>query len=369
MASSDDELVEAPENSSHYRGDAVMPISFPDVVRRRPGMFIGDTESADGVKHFALELIDNAIDEHIRGFADCIDVVVDEEHVEVSDNGRGLDIRTDGRDVFTSLLGSSHQRGPHKPKRGIGLAVISALSDLLVVEISRGGRSLRHGYARGIEIAPPVDAGPSSSTGTRISAAPDPSIFATRLDAGAIEERLRDLSYLTPGANLSMNGKYLPRGTLSAWCTELAGSDTLIAPPFHVQLRIGDVDVDIACAWSAHTRGGVLRSFVNTRRTRDDGTHVAGFFQGFKAGLAAATPLRSATFRSIMSRGLVAVVHVRVPLPRFGSPTRARLENPEARHAVRNAVVNAVPAYFAEHPDALRALVDKIATRPRRATR
>lgn len=340
------------------------PLPYPENVQRRPGMFVGDTETDDSVVHLIFEILSNAIDEHLSSRATRIDVTADEREVVVSDNGRGLRFGTaseGSNDVFTEMhhTGTRDGHWPHVHLgpgiHGAGLSIVCALCERVVAESHADGRMERRVYSMG-RSSGPNEAGPTGRSGTVVGIQPSRSIFRQPIPVGRILERVQELAFMLPGCAFSFNGSSGQGGTLADLAIRLALGHPTVAPPLHVRLFINDVLVDVAATWCVQPTQPTIESFVSTFPTRATGTHVLGLFRGLRRGFAK-TPLRdsvsgisSERFRQRVSGGLVAVVHAGLYAPRFGDPTANRLLNPEAQKAVSAAVALALPAYVSQYP-------------------
>jgi DNA gyrase subunit B len=349
-------------------------LPFPESVRRRPGMYIGDNLEPAGSLQMVMELVSNAIDQHLAGHASAIDIDVDADSVTVTDDGRGLDFdahSSAGFDVFTELHRTG-TRGGHHPhvhvwesSRGYGLAVVCALADEVVAEVRRGDHLERRRYARGIRTAAPeIVSEPASDTftrGTRVHVRLDPTMLRVGIPVDAVFARLVDLAPLQPACRFRMNGVVIPGGTVADRCVRLA-EQPLIAPPLHCAVSLHDVLVDVAAAW-ARAGPPSVRAFVSAQATRDGGAHVDGFYRGMRRGLRAVFGNVGAhRFRAAVDDGLIAVVHAGLYAAKWGAPTKDRLLNPEAGRAVSDAVAAALPAHLTRYPALRHAFAQRLAT-------
>ena len=337
-------------------------------VRKRPGMYIGDVHDGSGLHHMLWELVANALDEHLAGFARSLEVKLEGSAVTVADDGRGipLHLRPDGRTyleaVFTVLHGGGTADGhfPHVhvgPRlHGVGLAPVCALSEQVVVEVMRDGARHRQVFARGVPSGPHEALGPASASGTSVQLVPDPRVFpAVAFDRALIAERLQEMAYLNPDLRVHLNGAQLAGGDgLGTYCADLALGSELLAPyALRARGRHKKVDVDLALAWR---REGdlALRSFVSQHRTRHGGSHERGFWEGMRRALGEFAPeqlggMPTERFRRALAAGLVAVIHAGLYDPEFEGPTKDRLRSPAARSAVAHVVHESLVVYLSQY--------------------
>jgi DNA gyrase/topoisomerase IV subunit B len=269
-------------------------------IRKRPAMFIGDVRDGSGLHHLLWETVANALDEHLVGRAKRLDVRIESEgnRATVEDDGRGISVAalTDGRTYLERVLTEVHASGtedghfPHvhiaDSLRGIGLAVVCALSETLVVDARPGFVHYRQEYSRGRPLTPLEKRGPCASTGTSVSFVPDREIFGNRdFDIARVTERLQELAFLNPDLRVTMHGQTLRGGDgLGEYCTRIADTPLLVPHPLRVRGRFKDVDVDVALTWQSVGRPEV-RSYVSQYRTKDGGSHELGFWTGLRDGL------------------------------------------------------------------------------------
>jgi len=345
-------------------------------IRRRPGMYIGDTRDGLGLMHMLWEVVANSLDEHLAGRCSTVNVELEGRAVTVEDDGRGIPLEPiNGVPFAQQALTSFHDtptldgHAPHEHigKVGLGLFPICALSSELRLVVRRDGRCFSQQFSRGVATSILRDDGPTSSRGTKITFVPDDSIFkVARLDAARVAERLHELAFLLPKLTLSLRDEHLqtfsePEGLLSLVKSkvplELREGSTLLASK-----TFGQINVELAGIWSSDGAARV-DSFANIERTSDGGTHVDGFRSGLLAGLKRAAPDLCAKYpaRQLLRAlwdGLTAAVCVRLRDPNYDRPTRSRLVTPEARRAVRRCTAEA----FAEHLLQKSELLDRIET-------
>ena len=311
-----------------------------DPVRRRPGMYIGGTDSA-GLTPMLFELVSNSIDQHLAGIATALRIEIDPHGwVEVEDDGPGLPVETTfaGMPAFEAIFTRLHfgptldDHHPHIHARagaaGVGAAVVSALSSRFEVETWRKGSTYSAVIERGQVLQPLVRGGPTERHGTRIRYRPDERVFEDAShDVTGLEQRFKELGSLLPRLDLRFQGRSMRRPDgLSGWLAEIA-PDTLTETRISVVGSRGGVDVEVALGW-APAGARRLRSFVNFGSTIQGGSHVEGLVDAIRG---AAPTRRIAT--QVLTH-LAGLVHVRLLHPRFQGPIRAQLDVETARLAV-----------------------------------
>ncbi len=371
------------EESSVYSAGEITVLEGLEPIRRRPGMYIGDTTDGSGLHHLIWEIIANSLDEHLAGHASKIRVSVEDDLAEIEDDGRGIPIAPSPRQELSVLewvLTTPHfgptrdGHGPHvhvSPSGfGLGLAPVNALCEELEVEVWQKGFAWKQRYSRGRPLGPLERGARTARTGTRLRIRPDPSIFAsTRFDRRSIEERLEEITLWNPRLTIDFMSRPLrePRGAV-AWIDRLAAENEVEVPEevFVTSAIRDDVFVEVAAAWSDAPYFD-LRSFVGQSQTREGGHHETHFWRGLVEALALRRPEafrrtpRASRWRHVLAPGLLGVVHVMLKDPNFAGPTRARLDSPAAGAAVRAQVAEAFYAYLAAHPALEAMLFERIA--------
>ena len=309
-------------------------IEIPDspiaAVRKRPAMYFGD-RGAHGIEHLVLEIIGNALDEHLAGRAHRLDVTADNSGwITIEDDGGGLDLvgapgasRPRFFDIFESRHSTptldAHVPHVHVTRRidALGVMICNAGSERFEVTTVRNGRQWNLAYEKGRLVSELRESPVTRPSGTRIRLRPDGEIFAEgRLDLPSLESHLRDLAWLSPALAWSLNGRSLqqPRG-LQSKVEMLLDSELCEGSSLWFQERVGDIEVDIALA--ARGRGpAILQSYVNHFRT-ESGVHRTGVTQALTS------------VPNWDSFGIACVVHLGLQSPRFEGPTRAVLANAE----------------------------------------
>jgi DNA gyrase subunit B len=350
--------------------------SFPllkglEAIRRRPGLYIGDTSDGSGLYRLLAPVIDDAVDEHVCGTASYVSVHLDGDTVTVEDDGRGIPIDLLEMVFTTVSMFSRDWRGrPQRPLSGsccaTELAPVTALSARLEVQVGREGRLHRAVFERGELVGPLRDEGPTTRQGTRIRITPDFTIFSRQAwDVGCLRERMRELAALNPRLEIRFQDEVFaaPRGIVDH-ALHLAGERRWVhSEPLRVRGQHADMEVDVALAWTGgedtRVRGFVCQSAVA------QGTHIEGFWQGVQRALANVAPgkignVPISAVREVMGPGITAVVHVAMRYPRFANWSLARLMNPEVRVAVAEVMAESLSAQLRDQPELVHELLRRL---------
>lgn len=371
-----------------YDAASISVLRGLDAVRRRPGMYIGDTDDGSGLHHMAFEIIDNAVDEVQAGFASAVSLTLNGDNsVTVSDDGRGIptDIHSEegvsaAEVVLTRLhAGGKFNQNSYKVSgglHGVGAAVVNALSEWMEVRIWRQGYEYYIRFAGGETLAPLVMVGPAGDkTGTEVTFKPSSSTFTrTDFDFGLLERRLRELAFLNSGMTIQLRDERHATAThltmyydggLTAFVEWLDRSKApLISPPITLRSEHSGVWVECAISWNDSFHETML-CFTNNIPQRDGGTHLAGF-------RAALTRVVTKYAESIgkkeqlqlvgedMREGMTAVLSVKVPDPKFSSQTKDKLVSSEVQALVYLAVSEALSEWFDLHPKEAKIIIQKV---------
>ncbi len=388
------------ETVNNYSAQNITVLEGLDPVRKRPGMYIGGT-GIDGLHHLIWEIVDNAVDEALAGFATKIDITFNTDgSVSVLDDGRGIPVDvhpTTKKSALETVLtvlhaGGKFGDGGYKVSgglHGVGAAVVNALSTTLVAEVYRDGKVYQQQYHRGIPAGDIQVVGTSSFQGTKITFTPDPEIFAsTEFNWQTVIDRCRQQSYLTRGLMIHLEDHRQPEkvvpftfyfeGGIQAYVRHLNKNKTaLFEPPISVEKDVERASVSMALAYTTDFNEHVY-TFANNILTIDGGTHLTGFRTaltraindyGKKSNLLkdSETSLTGEDVRE----GLTAVVSVKLSEPQFEGQTKGKLGNPEIRTVVEAAVYEGLMDYLNEHPNEARRIIEKVtlAARARAAAR
>jgi DNA gyrase subunit B len=383
--------------SSDYKADNIKVLEGLEAVRKRPGMYIGDT-SERGLHHLVYEVVDNSIDEALAGHCDKIDVTIHiDNSVTVVDNGRGIPVdihkteKVSAAEVVLTKLhaGGKFDKASYKVSgglHGVGISVVNALSETLEVEIKRDGKVYQQSYKRGEPQGSLKEVGKSKERGTRVTFKPDTQIFETiEFSFDILSQRLRELAFLNRGVKITIEDERTQKkhelfykGGIVSFVEHLNRAKSPIhSKVIYLQGEKDGIDAEIAMQWNDGYAENVF-SFANNINTMEGGTHLIGF--------------KSALTRTINSyaidsgqlkkddenlqgedvrEGLMAVISVKVPEPQFEGQTKTKLGNSEVKGIVEALVNERLSNYLAEHPTDAKKIVMKgvEAARVREATR
>ncbi|EAL3908798.1 DNA topoisomerase (ATP-hydrolyzing) subunit B [Campylobacter upsaliensis] len=366
-----------------------------EAVRKRPGMYIGDT-NINGLHHMIYEVVDNSIDEAMAGHCDTIDIeLTTEGSCIVSDNGRGIPVGmhpTENMPTLTVVLTVLHAGGKFDQDtykvsgglHGVGVSVVNALSKKLVATVQREGKIYRQEFAKGQIASEFGIIGESKKTGTSIEFFPDEEIFElTEFDYEILAKRFRELAYLNPKITINFkdnrvgrNESFYFEGGISQFVSDLNKKQALTKPIFF-SVDEDNVNVEVALLYN-DTYSENLLSFVNNIKTPDGGTHETGFRMGLtrvitnyvEANASAREKDNKITGEDVRE-GLIAIVSVKVPEPQFEGQTKGKLGSSYVRPIVNKASFEYLSKYFEENPIEAKAIMNKalMAARGREAAK
>jgi DNA gyrase subunit B len=383
-----------------YDDSAIGVLKGLEGVRKRPGMYIGDTDDGTGLHHLVFEVVDNSVDEHLAGHCTRIDVVIHYDNsVTIDDNGRGIPTGihpVEGRPTAEVVLTMLHAGGKfggagsgYKVSgglHGVGVSAVNALSDWLKIEIRREGKVFYQEYSKGLPTTEFKQTGVTDRRGTKITFHPDPEIFKNVVEFSfeQLAQKLRELAYLNSGLQIVIHDErndkkldYKFEGGIASYVADLNANKTPISDVISYSGEYEGCTVDVAMQWN-DGYSELVTCFTNTIKNRDGGTHLTGFRQALTRTVnkvAEENKLLKDAKQGLsgedLREGLTAVISVKVADPKYSNQAKDKLVSSEVSAAVASVVADKLGQYLEQHPKESKTIVSKavLASQAREAAR
>ncbi len=384
------------ENSS-YQADSIKVLKGLEAVRKRPGMYIGDTDDGSGLHHMVYEVVDNSIDEALAGYCKNIEIDVNsDDTVTVKDDGRGIPVDTHKGEkksaaevIMTQLhAGGKFDHNSYKVSgglHGVGVSVVNALSEKLKLEIDRDGKKYFVEFNNGDAKSPLRVIGKSKSTGTKISFLPSKEVFSsTKFNSNIIQKRMRELAFLNKGIKISVNDftqkklkkvNFKYEGGIVEFVNYLdekreklqnKNGNDLFKKPIFIEGKKNDILVECSLKWNAGY-GEDVSSYTNNIFQKDGGTHLLGFRSALTRVVnkyATENNLLKKNKLSIsgddIKEGLTCILSIKIPDPKFSSQTKDKLVSSEVRPIVETIINEKLSIWFDQNPSVTKTILSKI---------